>query len=83
VSSPAFSVNTVYHGVWFIWLNLSSKSYGKFHYLRQAGYVIVIVCVFVYLSVSNFEQKLPNGFALNIFRAGWQWASEQIIKFWC
>jgi len=27
-------------------------------YLRQGGYVIVLVC----LSVSNFAQKLPNGF---------------------
>jgi len=29
------------------------------HYLCQVGYVIVVVC----LSVSNFAQKLQNGFA--------------------
>jgi len=28
-------------------------------YRRQGGYVIVVFC----LSVSNFAQKLPNGFA--------------------
>jgi len=32
-----------------------------FYYLRQGGYVIVVVC----LSVSNFAQKVPNGFAWN------------------
>jgi len=31
------------------------------YYLCQGDYVIVTVCVFV----SNFAQKLPNGFALN------------------
>ena len=37
------------------------------HYLRQGRYVIVIivVCLFVYLHVSNFARKLPNGFACN------------------
>jgi len=30
-----------------------------FYYLRQGGYVIVVVC----LSVTNFAQKVPNGFA--------------------
>jgi len=34
-------------------------------YLRQGGYVIVAVCLSVCLSVSNFAQKLPNGFAWN------------------
>ena len=38
-------------------------------------------CLSVCLSVSKFAQKLPNGFAWN-FRKGWQWANEQIIKFW-
>jgi len=31
------------------------------NYLRQGGYVFVVVC----LSVSNFARKLLNGFALN------------------
>jgi len=35
------------------------------YYLRQGGYVIVVLstCLFVCLSVRNFPQKLPNGFA--------------------
>ena len=34
-------------------------------YVRQGGYVIVIVCLCVCLSVSNFVQKLLSGFAWN------------------
>jgi len=37
----------------------------KVYYLSQAGYVIVVVCLSVCLSVSNFAQKLLNGFARN------------------
>jgi len=37
----------------------------KHDYLRQGGYVIVIVCLYVCLPVINFAQKLPNGFAQN------------------
>jgi len=33
------------------------------NYLCQGGYVMVVVHLFVSLSVSNFAQKLPNGFA--------------------
>ena len=33
------------------------------YYLRHGGYVIVIACLSVCLSVSNFAQKLTNGFA--------------------
>jgi len=51
------------------------------HYLRQGGYVFVVVCLFVSLSVSNFAQKLPTDL-LQIFTEGWQWASEQTVKFW-
>jgi len=29
----------------------------------KKDYVIVVVCLFVRLSVTNFVQKLPNGFA--------------------
>jgi len=35
-------------------ISLHSVTY---HYLRQAGYVIVIVCLFVCLSVTNFQKK--------------------------
>jgi len=34
----------------------------SYYYLRQRGYVIVVVYLFVCLFVSNFAQKLPNGF---------------------
>jgi len=33
------------------------------HYLHQGGYVIIVVCLSVFLFASNFAQKLPNGFA--------------------
>ena len=48
---------------------------GHSYYLRQVGYVFIVVC----LSVSNFAQKLPSQ---ETFREGWQWADEQMIKFW-
>jgi len=35
------------------------------YYLHQGGYVIVVVCLSVCLSVSNFAQKLLNRFAWN------------------
>jgi len=35
------------------------------YYLHQGGYEIVVVCLSVCLSVSNFSQKLLNGFAWN------------------
>ena len=35
--------------------------------------------LFVCLFVSNFAQKLPSQ---ETFREGWQWADEQMIKFW-
>ena len=38
-------------------------------------------CFSVCLSVSNFVQKLLTDLH-EIFREGWQWASEQMIKFW-
>jgi len=46
-------------------------------YLRQEDHVFVVVCLFV----SNFAQKLPNGFPWN-FQEDWQWANEQMIKYW-
>jgi len=45
-------------------------------YLRQGGYV---VCLFVCLLATlrkNFQTGLHE-----IFREGWQWASEQMVKF--
>jgi len=49
-------------------------------YLSQQGYVFVVVCLSVCLlatSRKNFRTDLHE-----IFREGWQWASEQMAKFW-
>jgi len=49
-------------------------------YLRQGRYVIVVVCLFVCLlaTLRNCERiclKLLG-------KLGWQWADEQMVKFW-
>jgi len=52
----------------------------KYHYLRQRGYVFIVVCLSVCLLVTlrkNFQTDLHE-----IFRQGWRWASEQMITFW-
>ena len=46
------------------------------NYLRQGGYVFIIVCLLATLS-KNFQTDLHE-----IFREGRQWADEQMIKFW-
>jgi len=48
----------------------------RFNYLRQGGYVIVVIC----LSVSNFRKDFQMDLH-EIFRECWEWASEQMIKF--
>jgi len=48
-------------------------------YLRQGGYVIVVVCLSVCLSVcllATLRKNFPTDLHEN-FREGWQWASEQ------
>ena len=50
-------------------------------YLCHGGYVFVIVCLSVCLLATlhkNFQTDLRE-----LFREGWQWANEQMIKFWC
>jgi len=47
----------------------------SFH-LRQGGYVIIVVCLLATLR-KNFHTDLHE-----IFRQDWQWANEQMIKFW-
>jgi len=52
----------------------------RFHYLCQGGYVIVgvlFVCCLLATLLKNFQTDLHE-----IFRKGWQWASEQTTKFW-
>jgi len=44
------------------------------------GYVIVVVCLFVFLLATlrkNFRTDLHE-----IFREGWQWTNEQMTKVW-
>ena len=45
-------------------------------YLRQEGYVIVVVCL-----LATLRKNVPTDLH-EIFRVGWLWASEQMIKFW-
>ena len=46
-------------------------------YLLQGGYIFVVVG----LSVSNFAKNFRTNLH-KTFREGWQWANEQITKFW-
>ena len=49
-------------------------------YLRQEAYAIVVVCLSVCLLATlrkSFRTDLHE-----IFREGWQWANEQMVKFW-
>jgi len=49
---------------------------------KEDNYVahsLLFVCLSV--SVSNFAQKIPNGFG-EIFREGWQLVSKQRVEFW-
>jgi len=49
------------------------------YYVRQGGYVFVVVCLVVCLLATlhkNFRTDLHE-----IFREGWQWAIEQMMKF--
>jgi len=54
------------------------------YYLRQGRYVIVVVCFSVCLSVCLLATLRKNCRTdlHDIFREGWQWAIEQMIKFW-
>jgi len=47
-----------------------------YNYLCQGGYVFVIVCLLATLC-KNFQTDLYE-----IFMEGWQWANEQMVKFW-
>jgi len=46
------------------------------NYIRQGGYVIVAVSLLATLW-KDFQTELHE-----IFSKGWQWANEQVIKFW-
>jgi len=51
-----------------------------FYYLRQGGYVFVVVCLFLCL-LATLRKNLRTDLH-EIFKDGWQWANEQIVKFW-
>ena len=61
----------------------NSKSYLS-SYLRQGGYVFVVVCLSVCLSVFLFATLRKNSRTdlHEFFREGCRWASEQMIKIW-
>ena len=64
----------------YIWYRNASYYY----YLRQGGYVFVVVFPSVCLSVCLLA-TLHNNFRMDlheIFTEVWQWANEQMIKFW-
>jgi len=48
----------------------------SYYYLCQGGYAFVVVCLLPTLC-NNFQMDLHE-----TFREGWQWANEQMIKFW-
>jgi len=51
----------------------------RFSYLHQGAYVIRVICLFVCL-LATLCENLPTD-KHEIFREGWQWANEQMIKF--
>jgi len=61
------------------WSAVRSAVVCGFQTYPQAGYVIVVVCLFVSLLATLLE-NFGNDLHV-IFREDWQWASEQMIKF--
>jgi len=55
--------------------------HGSFHYPRQEGYVIVVVCLSVCLLAAILRKNVQTDLH-EIFREGWPWTNEQTIKFW-
>jgi len=51
------------------------RSKWEHYYLRQGGYVFIVVCLLATLR-KNFRTDLHV-----IFRQSWQWSSDEIIKF--
>jgi len=49
--------------------------------VKEAMFSLVFVGLFVCLFVSNFAQNCQTDLD-EIFREGWQWAHEQLIKCW-
>jgi len=50
-------------------------------YLRQGGYVFVVVCLIVCLLATLRKKKRQNGFAWN-FQGRLTMVNEQLVKFW-
>jgi len=51
----------------------------KYYYLRQGRYAVVVVCLFVCLLATLRKNLLTDLY--EIFREGWQWAVNKMIKF--
>jgi len=52
-----------------------------YDYLRQGGYVIVVVCLSVCLPLATLHKKFPTDLH-EIFTKDLQCTNEQMIKFW-
>ena len=63
----------------FVTLDTTRRS-DCYTYLRQGGYVIVVVCLSVCLLATLCKNVRTD--LCKIFSEGWQWASEEVIKFW-
>jgi len=62
-------------------VNILAAFFVSARYLRQGGYVIVVVC----LSGICLVATLRKNFQIDvheIFTEGRQWANEQMVKFW-
>jgi len=51
-----------------------------YYYLRQGGYVFVVVCLSVCL-LATLRKNLQTDMH-ELLREDWQWAVEQMVKFW-
>jgi len=69
----------------FVFLWARNNGWSIFiYYLRQEGCVIVVVCLFVWLSVCLFVSNFAQNFQTDlheIFREGCHWVVEQLVKF--
>jgi len=79
---------------WLTWSEVLQPAGAEPAFVKCTGWIVImmtqqynfvasaiVLCLSVCLFVSNFAQKLLNGLH-EIFREGWQFANEQMIRFW-
>jgi len=76
-----FSVETPWTGALVKWTQYAVYLHSALHayYLRQGGYVIVVVCLFVCRLATL--RKIFRTDLHEIFTKDWQWATEQMTIF--